>query len=133
MPRPGSLVAAHICPEACASSARHVIASNWGSQGQRPGPGVQGARSPLAARRVGVLLLYRYGADDRKALRATLAARRVGELPSYRCCTDDRKALRATLAARRVGELLSYRCGADDGWKALRATLAARRVGEHMM
>jgi hypothetical protein len=28
-------------------------ASNWGSKGQRPWPGVPGARSPLAARRAG--------------------------------------------------------------------------------
>src|SRR5687768_14279128 len=35
--------AALVCPEACAPGARYVITSIWGSQGQRPGPGVQGA------------------------------------------------------------------------------------------
>jgi hypothetical protein len=42
-------------PEACALDHSDATASNWGSQGQRPGPGVQGARPPLAAARAGQL------------------------------------------------------------------------------
>src|SRR4051794_28809669 len=42
-------------PEPSAPDAWVVNGSFWGSQGQRPGPGVQGARSPLAAARVGQL------------------------------------------------------------------------------
>jgi hypothetical protein len=47
--------AAQHCPEPCASDLHITTTSNRGSQGQRPGPGVQGARSPLAAARVGHL------------------------------------------------------------------------------
>jgi hypothetical protein len=50
---PGSFAAAPICPQACTPDARQTTASHRGSQGRSPGPGVQGARSPLAARRVG--------------------------------------------------------------------------------
>ena len=60
-----------------------VIASNWGSQGQRPGPGVQGARPPLAARRA--------GDDGTEALVADLT-----ELLRVRkSITDERDQLRA--------------------------------------
>ena len=58
MPRPGSSLPAYL-PEACAPDIPHTTASNWGSQGRSPGPGVQGWRPTLAARRVGERLMNR--------------------------------------------------------------------------
>src|SRR4051812_29220865 len=57
MPESTSLAAARHRPEACAPDAWHTITSNQGSQGRSPGPGVQGARPPLAAARAGHLHL----------------------------------------------------------------------------
>ena len=47
--------------KACAPDAWYVIASNQGSKGRSPSPGVQGAGQPLAAARAGQLLDGRYG------------------------------------------------------------------------
>jgi YD repeat-containing protein len=51
MPRSRSLTAAYFCPRACAPDISRATASNRGSQGRSPGPGVQGAGWPLAAAR----------------------------------------------------------------------------------
>src|SRR6476619_3828433 len=53
MPKYVSVATAHICPGACEPSAWHMNASNQGSKGRSPWPGVQGWRPTLAARRVG--------------------------------------------------------------------------------